>query len=244
MSEGPSTAHGGPVSNTGTANNLTPATAPMMAAPQQQPPVHVPLLSIPTPSNGSTTSTQATSGAGDPNKLQQPKIPPLMGIRTDTLPPPPPVQLPSTVAISSTPTPTAGEKVSVAGGDGAPKLGDPPRLQSKTQVLDQDEDSDGDDGKGEGDPAALYVNPNVCLCINCVYFITPFLCGSLSQVYEYKKFIYNSNMGLVYSFYIESVQLVCQIKLPSFSLFSPFVTLSQPIVRLHFQIESKKERAL
>jgi hypothetical protein len=130
-----------------------------MAA-SQPPPPPVPLLSILTPSNGSTTSTQATGGAGDPNNLQQPKIPPLMGIRTDTLPPPPPVQLPS-----ATSTHTTGG-VSVAS-DGAPKLGEPPHLQE----LDHDEDSDGEDGKGEGDPAALYVNQ--CACVNYVYFITP-----------------------------------------------------------------------
>lgn len=167
MSEGPDTAHSGPVSNTGSANNLTPAAASSAApvtgmAASQQPLAPVPLLSILTPSNGLTTSTQqqqATSGAGDPNNLQQPKIPPLMGIRTDTLPPPPPVQLPSTVS-----THTTGE-VSVAS-DGAPKLGEPPRLQSKTQELDHDEDSDGDDGKGEGDPASLYVNQ--CACMNYV----------------------------------------------------------------------------
>ena len=181
MSEGPDTAHGGQVSNTGleTANNLTPAAssaAPVTGVVASQPLPPVPLLSIPTHSNGTTTSTpqqQATSGAGDPNNIQQPKIPPLMGIRTDTLPPPPPVQLPSAVSTHIT-----GEMSVTA--DGAPKLGEPPRLQSKTQDLDHDEDSDGDDGKGEGDPAALYVNQCACVCMY-VCFIIPFLCGTLSQ---------------------------------------------------------------
>lgn len=171
MSEGSGTAHSGPVSNTGTASNITPAavaTASLAApvtgmAASQQPPPPVPLLSIPTPSNGPSTSTQAASGAGDPNNLQQPKIPPLMGIRTDTLPPPPPVQLPPAPS-----THTTGG-VSVAS-DGAPKMGEPPRLQSsKTLELDHDEDSDGEDGKGEGDPAALYVNQYAC--VNYMYFM-------------------------------------------------------------------------
>lgn len=171
MSEGSGTAQGGPVSNPGTASNLTPAAASSAApvtgmAASQQPVVPVPLLSIPTPSNGPTISPQATSGAGDPNNLQQPKIPPLMGIRTDTLPPPPPVQLPTALS-----THTTGE-VSVAS-DGAPKLGEPPRLQSKTQELDHDEDSDGEDGKGEGDPAALYVNQ--CACMNELCIANSFL---------------------------------------------------------------------
>ena len=78
-----------------------------------------------------------------------------MGIRTDTLPPPPPVQLPSTVS-----THTSGD-MSVAS-DGAPRLEGPPHLQNKTQELDHEEDSDGEDGKGEGAPASqgdiMYVN--------------------------------------------------------------------------------------
>lgn len=159
MSEGPDTSHGGPVSNTGlqATNNLTPAASSattVTGVVASQPPAPVPLLSIPTHSNGTSTSTQqqqATSGAGDPKNIQQPKIPPLMGIRTDTLPPPPPVQLPSTVSTHTT------SEMSVST-DGGPKLVGPPHLQSKIQHLDHDEDSDGDDGKGEGDPSALYVN--------------------------------------------------------------------------------------
>lgn len=176
MSAGPDAAHGGPVSNTGLkTTKLTPAavtTSVAMAGVVPHLPAPVPLLSVPTHSNGPTitsTQQQAASGSGDPNNLQF-KIPPLMGIRTDTLPPPPPVQLPSAVSTHTTSGGATG---------GVPKVGNPPRLQSKTQELDHDEDSDGDDGKGgeSGAQDVVYVNQCACVChilLVCI-FIIPFL---------------------------------------------------------------------
>lgn len=163
MSEGSDTAHTGPVSNAGlvTTTNLTPAsstTVPMTGVVSHGP--HpVPLLSIPTHSNGHIPTPGGvqvgTSNASDSNNTLQPKIPPLMGIRPDTfpsLPPPPPVQLPTTLPPSSGTTShsTAAEVTGTT--DGPPRMEDSqPLPQRKAQEFDHDEDSDGEDGKGEGD---------------------------------------------------------------------------------------------
>ena len=160
MSEGSDTAHGGPVSNTGlVATNLTPASSVPLTGVAPQLPHPVPLLSTPSHSNGHgpTTTPQgvkvSTSISGDPNNLQ-PKIPPLMGIRTDTfpttLPPPPPVQLPNTVASRGTSQITTGE-MSWQTRDGAPRLEELPPSQRRGQELDHQEESDGEEGKGEGE---------------------------------------------------------------------------------------------
>lgn len=151
MSEGSGTAHSGPVSNAGPISaNLIPASSVPAAGVMPQLPHPVPLLSISSHSNGNIPTAQGvqvgTTSSGVPNNIQ-PKIPPLMGIRTDTLPPPPPVQLPTTVP----PSESTGDKSVVA--EGPPRVEEPLRLQKRAQGGDLEDDSDGEtDGKGEGGP--------------------------------------------------------------------------------------------
>ena len=158
MSSGADTTHSGPVSNAGlVTTNLTPASSVPMTGVAAQPLHPIPLLSIPSNSNGHvpTTTPQgvqvSTVSSGDLNNNFQPKIPPLMGIRTDhTLPPPPPVKLPTTVASGGTSQAVTGE-VSQKKLGGAPRPGEPPHSQKKVQEMDHEEESEGEDDKGEGD---------------------------------------------------------------------------------------------
>ena len=89
-----------------------------------------------------------------------------MGIRPDTytLPPPPPVQLPTTVSSGSS-QPSGEMAVTSAG---PPRMEEPPHFQSKAQGSDHEEDSDGDDGKGESDSISqedlVYVGLCFCVC--------------------------------------------------------------------------------
>ena len=156
MSEGSGTAYSGPVSNAGPMSaNLTPsltAGVPATGVTSQllQP---VPLLSIPSHPNGHISTAQSIQGgttSGGPPSNLQPKIPPLMGIRTDTLPPPPPVKLP---APAVPPGGSTGEKS--AGAKESPKGSELPPPQKKAHGGgDEDEDSDGEGegGKGERGP--------------------------------------------------------------------------------------------
>ena len=74
-----------------------------------------------------------------------------MGIRTDhTLPPPPPVELPTTVASGGTSQAVSGE-VSKKKLSGTPRPEEASHSQKKAQEVDHEEESEGEEDKGEGD---------------------------------------------------------------------------------------------